>query len=65
MIAPLVVVPALLLAPTEDELRLFRTGGHNAETLATLMFAGRIGVAPSDARRRLKEEAPRVHPHQH
>jgi hypothetical protein len=41
------------LEPTKAEKELFRVGGHNATTLATLMYADRVGVDIKEARARL------------
>lgn len=36
--------------PSDDEIRLFRLGGHNAEALATMLSARRLGVSVMSAR---------------
>lgn len=40
--------------PTPDEVALFNLGGHNAEWLATLTVAKRLGLTVKDARSILK-----------
>lgn len=36
--------------PTQEEIKLFRLGGHNAEALAVQMMAQRVGVSVAVAR---------------
>ncbi len=42
--------------PNEGEINCYKIGGHNATTLATLMYAGRVGISVPEARRRLLAE---------
>lgn len=42
------------MSPTQEEVHLFRLGGHNAETLAALSMAKRTGLPVSAAREALK-----------
>lgn len=43
--------------PTQEEIKLFRWGGHHAETLAAISMSKRLGIEVAKARKILKEAA--------